>query len=549
MTGGQILIECLKVQGVRCIFGQPGTQNIAIYDALLRHGGGNINHYLVRHEYAATLMADGFARSTGQVGVALTVPGPGASNASTGLLEAYTDCVPVLLITGQGHSQYKDRDQSKMFHGLDQMRFFEPVTKFCGTAQTVSDIPNLVKNAFLAMRTGRPGPTMLEFPMDVILGESHVKIPNQVQRPAIKPAKTDLVRAAVQHIEAAKRPLILAGAAVLHAEARMALQALAEKRQIPVAVTRCGKGVLDENHSLALQHVGGFLGRQAIKQSDCTIAVGCRFTSLDTGNWNLELPTPLIQIDEDSSEIGREYDCQLGLCGDLSTTLQALTEQLSTRPDTTQNLWSEALADSRQKFSAQPPLPILPDLKSVLPSDAIVAIDVHAMGYATFSEWAVNNPRNFLYPCIGVTLGYAFPAALGAKIANPDKTVVCFTGDGGFMMGSAELATAVMYGINVVTIIINDGALSAIKGSQRKGCEGRTIDTDLQNPDFVQFAQSFGAYAVRIDKLEDFKVALEGALNVDRPTVIEVFLQDQQEELIQIIGWLNDQPLRESTFP
>jgi len=547
MTGGEILIECLKAQGVRCIFGQPGTQNIAIYDALLRYGEGTVEHYLVRHEYSATIMADGFARSTGEVGVALTVPGPGASNASTGLLEAYTDCIPVLLMTGQGHTQHSHRDQSKMFHGLDQMRFFEPLTKFCGSAKTVSDIPGLIEGAFYAMRSGRPGPTMLEFPMDVILGEDKVKIPDKIRRPIDTRTDETAIQRAVQQISSAKRPLILAGSAVLHAGARPDLQKLAEKLQAPVVVTRCGKGVLDENHPLALQHISGLLGQQAIQHTDCTIAVGCRFTSLDTGHWNLDLPS-LIQIDEDLSEIGREYECQLGLCGGLSPTLQALTDQLPAVEDTSDGGWHQILADSRQQLNDQPPLPILPDLQSVLPADTILSVDVHAIGYGTFSEWTVSHPRNFLYPCIGVTLGYAFPAALGAKIANPDKTVVCFTGDGGFMMGASELATAAMYGINVVTIVVNDGALSAIKGSQRRGCEGRTIDTDLQNPDFVQLAESFGVFVVRVDDLKDFKTALQTALDANQAAVIEIFLQDRQEELIKIIGWLNDQPLRQSSL-
>ena len=547
MTGGEILIECLKAQGVRCIFGQPGTQNIAIYDALLRYGEGAIEHYLVRHEYSATIMADGFARSTGEVGVALTVPGPGASNASTGLLEAYTDCIPVLLMTGQGHTQHSHRDQGKMFHGLDQMRFFEPLTKFCGSAKTVRGIPDLIESAFYAMRTGRPGPTMLEFPMDVILGEDKVKLPAKIRRPIDKRTDETAIQRAVQQISSAKRPLILAGSAVLHAGARPALQKLAEKLQAPVVVTRCGKGVLDENHPLALQHINGFLGQQAIQHTDCTIAIGCRFTSLDTGHWNLDLPS-LIQIDEDPSEIGREYECSLGLCGGLTPTLQALTDQLPAVEDASDGGWHQILADSRQQFTGQSPLPILPDLQSVLPPDAILSVDVHAIGYSTFSEWAVSHPRNFLYPCIGVTLGYAFPAALGAKVANPDKTVVCFTGDGGFMMGASELATAAMYGINVVTIVVNDGALSAIKGSQRRGCEGRTIDTDLQNPDFVQLAQSFGVFAVRVDDLKNFKSALTEALSTNQPAVIEIFLQDRQEELIKIIGWLSDQPLRQSSL-
>ncbi len=181
MNGGDILIECLKAQGVTTIFGMPGTQNIHIYDSLLRRGSGSINHFLVRHEYSATLMADGFARATGEVGVAITVPGPGASNASTGILEAYTDCIPVLLITGQSHSDTYSRHPSKMFHGLDQMRFFEPITKYCAIAHTASEIPIVVENAFKAMRNGRPGPTVLEFPMDVTSGNAQVKIPQPVE--------------------------------------------------------------------------------------------------------------------------------------------------------------------------------------------------------------------------------------------------------------------------------------------------------------------------------------------------------------------------------
>ena len=200
-------------------------------------------------------------------------------------------------------------------------------------------------------------------------------------------------------------------------------------------------------------------------------------------------------------------------------------------------------ADSRE-IAAQPPLPLLPEIRAVLPDDGILSVDVHGIGYASFAEYPVLDPRTFLYPNIGVALGYAFPAALGAKVAHPEKPVVCFSGDGGFMMGSPELATAMMYGINVVTIVVNDGALTAIKGSQQKGCNGRTIDTDLSNPDFIQFAKSFGAYAVRVDEIADFKGVLQDALAADRPALIEVSMQDRQEEVIGMIGWLQSDPLR-----
>lgn len=540
MTGGDILIECLKTQGVSTIFGMPGTQNIHIYDSLLRQGTGAINHYLVRHEYSATLMADGYARATGEVGVAITVPGPGASNASTGILEAYTDCIPVLLITGQSHTDFYSRDQSKMFHGLDQMRFFEPITKYCAIAQTLNEIPRVVENAFKAMRNGRPGPVVLEFPMDVTNAEGEVCIPRRVEREDSPSPDDSTLNNVIEKISDAKRPLILAGAAVVHTHTRNELKLFAEKINAPVIVTRCAKGVLSENHPLALQACYGYLGQEVLKHADCLIGIGPRFTSIDTRSWTLKPPKPFIQIDEDENEIGREYPCDIGLVGDLKLTLQALIEDVTTK----QNEWEGILPQLRAKFNKQPPLPIINDLQKVLPHDTIYSVDVHSLGYATFTEFPIYDPRNFLHPNIGVALGYAYPAAIGAKAAYPERPVVCFCGDGGFLMGAMEMATAMKYGLNVIAIVINDDALSAIKGSQRQAFDGRIIDTELQNPDFVKFAKSFGAYARRVEKLQDFQPILRDAITAEKPALIEVMMHEYQDEIIESIGWLNEYALR-----
>jgi acetolactate synthase-1/2/3 large subunit len=542
MRGGDILIECLKAQGVRCIFGMPGTQNIHIYDSLLRCGPGVIDHYLVRHEYAATQMADGYARSSGEVGVALTVPGPGASNASTGILEAFTDCVPVLLITGQSDSKYYTKDPSKMFHGLDQMSFFRSITKYCAIVRAVEQIPTVVQEAFRAMKTGRPGPVMLEFPADVITGASDVTIPPRVRRPAGLPPNAADVRSMAETLNRSQMPILFVGSAVIHSDAYDALRQVAEKLNAPVVVTRCAKGALREDHPLALRDSNGFLARQAMELADCTLAIGTRFTSLDTRNWTLKLPRPLLQIDEDASEIGREYPCDRSVVGDLRMTLQALCEEV----DEGKGIWKPSLDRLRERFAMQPRVPLLPEIREVLTADGILSVDVHAIGYASFAEFPVGRPGTFLYPCIGVALGYAFPAALGAKIAHPNKPVVCLSGDGGFMMGASEMATAMMYGINVVTVVVNDAALSSVKGSQQKYCEGRIIDTDLVNPDLVQFARSFGAYAVRVEDLSNFKSILQDALAADRPALIEVPMHDRQEELIGSIGWLHSEPLRKA---
>ena len=544
MNGSDILIECLKAQGVTTIFGMPGTQNIHIYDSLLRRGTGSINHFLVRHEYSATLMADGFARATGEVGVAITVPGPGASNASTGILEAYTDCIPVLLITGQSHSDTYSRHPSKMFHGLDQMQFFEPITKYCAIAHTVSEIPIVVENAFKAMRNGRPGPTVLEFPMDVTSGSAEVRIPKRVKRDDLPPPDDVDISAAIEKIRNAKYPLIFAGSAVVHTKARTELRLLAEKLNAPVIVSRCAKGVLSEDHPLALQICYGYLGKEVLNHADCLIAIGARFTSIDTRNWTMQIPKTFIQIDEDENEIGREYPCDIGVVGGLKLTLQALIEDISVDD----NDWNNVLPKLKAKRDSQPPLPIIHELQEVLPRNTIYSIDVHSLGYASFAEFPIYDPRTFLHPNIGVALGYSYPAAIGAKAAFPDRPVVCFSGDGGFMMGAMEMATAMKYGLNVVAIVVNDNALTAIKGSQIMSFEERTIDTDLHNPNFIEFAKSYGADAWRVEKLDEFKPILSKALTTEKPTLIEVMMHEYQDELIDSIGWLHSEQLRKTTF-
>jgi acetolactate synthase-1/2/3 large subunit len=540
IKGADLLIECLKVQGVRCVFGMPGVQNLQIYDAIFRRGAGAIDHYLVRHEYAATLMAYGFAHTTGDVGVALTVPGPGATNAATGLLEAFTDCEPVLLITGQSHSKFYAKDAAKMFHGLDQMAMFRPITKYCAIARSTDEIPTVVEKAFRALRSGRPGPVVLEFPDDVLTGSTSAGSRPMVERQPGAAPDPDAIRDLSEALADAKMPMIVAGSAVIHAGALEELRLLAEKLNAPVAVTRCAKGAFREDNPLALTHCCRFVADEAMKVADCTLAVGIRFASLDTRNYTLELPRPLLQIDEDPREIGLEYPCEGSVVGDLKASLQALIENV----EPGQNNWKQLVKGFRERFDAQPPIPLLSEIREVLPEDGILSVDAHAIGYATHDEFPVVAPSNYLFPNITVALGYAFPAALGAKVAHPDRAVVCFTGDGGFMMGSPELSTAMKYGMNVVTIIVNDRALSGIKGSQQKFFEGRIIDADLHNPDFVKFAKSFGAYGRRVDDLSEFKSVFEEALSLDRPSLIEVPMVDRQQELIDGIEWLRPGLLR-----
>lgn len=534
MTGGDGLIESLKVEGVRAIFGMPGTQNIQIYDSLSRKGEG-IKHFLVRNEQAATAMADGYARATGEEGVALVVPGPGAANGAAGMEEAMCDTSPVLLITGQLNlDQLIKRHPSKLIHGLDLQRVFAPICKYCGMAKTLAEVPQVVQAAFSAMRNGRPGPTLLSFPRDVMTAEGEVVLPMAVVRERQRPDPQDIQRAA-EVLRKARRPLILAGAAVSAGNACGELRNLAEQLGVPVIVTRLGKGVIPEDHPLALSDLTGSLGGMAMARSDALLSVGVRFTSVDSLSWSLRIPHPHVQLDMDPEEIGREYPADAAVVGDLKLTLQALSNEMEHHKS---EEWQKALREIKKESAAEPKSPVLTAIREVLDRKGILAVDVHCIGYRAFAEFPCYDPHTFLCPSIGGALGWAFPAALGAKAAFPERQVVCFTGDGGFLYNATELATAMKYGLNVVTVVVNDQALTTIQAAQLAMCEGRLIDTDLYNPDFVRFAESFGALGMRVEKLTEFKAALETALRQERPVVIELPMSDKRDELIRgIPSW------------
>jgi len=544
MTGGGILIESLKAQDIKAIFGMPGNQNVHIYDALHKRGEG-IKHLLVRHEQSATFMADGYARVTGEVGVALTVPGPGASNASTGIGEAYTDCVPVLLITGQSDRAFAGKDSSKLFHGLNQMEFFKPITKWCGRADSADEIPQVIETAFTMLKTERPGPVVIEIPNDVVTEETETSIPEKVDIPRRK-GKPERIEKALEILQSAKAPIILAGGGVISSDASDELAVLAKLLHVPVITTRLGKGVIPEDNPLALSNIHGLAAKSALSQADATLAIGCRFTQIDTRGWALQIPQPLIQIDANESELGKEYRIAAGIAGDVKTVLGQLLEEFThhgSKENLTKNSWEPILKEIRNEIRRQPKLPVLSELREILDRDAIVAVDVTSLGYRAFAEFDAYAPRSFLYPCIYVALGYAYPAALGAKLACPQKQVVSFSGDGGFMMGSFELATAVKYGLNVVAIAVNDNCLTAIRGQQGKACEGRYIDVDLFNPDFVKFAESFGAVGFRIENMKDFPSIVLEALSAKHPAVIEIPMAEEKDRLISWIPWLYRTPI------
>jgi acetolactate synthase-1/2/3 large subunit len=533
MTGAQILIDCLKEQGVDCIVGMPGNQNIHLYDALLQTDG--IDHFLIRNEQGATLMANGYARASGRVGVALTVPGPGAANASTGIVDAHTDCVPVLLITGGTEVAFNGRARSKCFHGLDQSAFFSPITRFFARPESLEEIPGAVTGAFEALRALRPGPAVLELPTDIAAMNGEVEIPPRVEH---QTAATDgNLSLAVETLCKMSRPVILAGGNVLAAGASQDLIRLAETMDAPVVLTRLGKSAFPDSHPLSAGHCRGKLGRTIMTEADGVLAIGCRFTQIDTSGWTTPLPALRVQLDPEAGEIGREYEVDAGVTGHLKNTIPDLVEALST--EEIRSTWEDVLPTARTVIhSARPPLPVLSAMREVLDQDAIISVDVTSIGYRSFDEFPVDEPRTFMYPCHSVTLGFALPAALGAKLACPGAQVAAFCGDGGFQMTAYELATAAEHNIGVICVVINDGSLSAIRGSQAKTFDGRTIDTDMQTPNLADLARSMGARAIRVDDPDRFPTVFSDVVGLEGPTVIEVMMQEQRDHLISRVPWL-----------
>lgn len=517
MTGAEILVKCLEKQGVKVIFGMPGSITREIYAALYERRN-TIRHISVRHEGGASLMAEGYARVTGEVGVCLTIPGPGATNAYTGLLEAYTACTPVLLITAQNASIYAKRQPSKMVHGLDQISAFRPVTKHIERVETVEKIPEAVHTIFGVLRSGRPKPALLEITRDALAEKADLEIPakNEGVRPM---AESRQIKEALELLTDSLRPFILAGRGIYHSNASDELLEFAKLIQAPVATTAMGKGVISEKETLSLGYVGTNVARSAMEESDLIVAIGARFVQVDTDSWSLRISQPLIDIEADGDDISKEYNADIDIVADPKSVLQELINGI-TRHKLRQG-WGVRLDHFRKAVESRKKPKYLSALRRAMAQEAILSVDVHTCGYDALSHFEVYNASSFLHSPISNTLGYALPAAIGAKVAFPNRQVVAFCGDGGFMLNSPELATAMKYNLNVVAIVMNSNSFATIKDVHLRHF-GRTLGVDLCNPDFIKFADSFGSFGFRVKDNEEFEPTVKKALTLDKPTVVEV---------------------------
>lgn len=513
-TGADILIQCLYEQGVRDIFGMPGSHSTSLYDAIVRHD--KINTILIRNEQAGAFAADGYARVTGRPGVICTTAGPGATNALTGIAEGWADSMPLLLLAGQvNHDRL--HVECGNYHEIDLESIFRPCTRYAATLHSNEQIPRMVQDAFQAMTSGRPRPAALMLPQDLMAAPAvYVSPPPPLPVPFL-PVPTTLP-SAVDLLTRAKKPILLAGGGAVWSGAGLELRALAQRLDCPVVTTLNGKGILDERDPLSLGHARSAKGKVAMPEADVMLAVGCRFTEVFTGFRRLRIPEKLIQIDIEPGPIGMNYPVAVPLVGDAKMLLGAILRAL---PEKSASDWKDVWPSARAAVTPKPEW-LIETLRAELPENGIVFTDASEMGYRMHKDYQAYFPRTFFYPSNYIALGWGFPAALGAAVALPDRPVVACPGDGGFTMCLQELATAARYRLHLIVVIHNDSAYGAIRNIQRIKHEARYRDTDLNNPDFVKLADAFGIPAARTPDSAAFRQAFRDALNRLGPTLIEV---------------------------
>jgi acetolactate synthase-1/2/3 large subunit len=539
LTGAQILLECLRQEGVSHIFGYPGGAVLPIYDAIF--DCHDIKHILVRHEQGAAHMADGFARSTGKVGVCLATSGPGATNLVTGIATAYMDSIPMVAITGQVRTSAIGKDA---FQEADITGITMPITKHNYLVKRIEDLAPAIAEAFYIARTGRPGPTLVDIPLDIskMLFEFNAETdyPKQVNIPSYKPAGPNgripelQIRKAAQLIAESERPVLYVGGGAIASDAQAEVTALAEKLNILTTTTLLGKGAIDETHPLSMGMLGMHgtaYANHAVNNSDLLIAVGARFDDRVTGNVDkFATGAKIIHIDIDPAEIGKVVVPDVPIVGDVKAILTELLKHVQPRPATA---WNDTILEWKRRFPLVYPNDgnlyaeyAIELVNELFDNDAIMTTDVgqHQMWAAQYFK--CRRPRQWVTSGGLGTMGFGLPAAIGAAFANPDKRVICLSGDGSFQMCTQELMTAKVYGQAVITIIINNKSLGMVRQWQEMFYEERYSQVDLQaSPDFVKLVEAYGGVGFRATTKEELRDVLEKAKAVtDKPVVIDCLI-------------------------
>ncbi|MCX8191294.1 MAG: biosynthetic-type acetolactate synthase large subunit [Nitrososphaerales archaeon] len=540
MSGAKALIKALKREKVEVIFGLPGGAIMRVYDELY---DADIRHILVRHEQSAAHMADGYARVSRRAGVCMTTSGPGATNLVTGLATAYMDSSPIVAITGQVPTSMIGKDA---FQETDIIGISTPITKYNMQPRDPSEIPLAVKKAFYIATTGRPGPVLIDLPKDVQDKTADMVFPDSVKirgyNPDVQPDPSAIAKAA-DLLLSAERPMIMSGGGVIIANAFQELQAVAEFLQAPVVTTFKGKGSFPENHPLSLGPVGMHGHPEAnklITEADVLLAVASRFSDRSVGRFDDFIATgiKIIHADIDPSEIEKNLPVHIPIIGDVKVILTELLKVLikkAIKKDRTK--WLERVEEVKQQFrNRQDPgnkemtaPKILKKLRELLPIDTIVTTEVGQNQMWASLHFDVIKPGTFFSSTGLGTMGFGFPAAIGAKVACPNVPVVDIAGDGSFGMTANSLATSVLEKIPVIVVILNNNVLGMVAQWQRMFYNRRMIAIDLHNvPDMVKLAEAYGAQGIRVQSMDEFSKAVRLALKSDVTTVIDVPISPEE---------------------
>ena len=558
MIGAKALMKALEKEGVKEVFGLPGGANLPMYDELYK---SNIRHILARHEQSAAHMADGFGRVSRKAGVCFATSGPGATNILTGLATAHADSAPMVAITGQVPVAMIGRDA---FQESDIIGMSHPCVKYAFQPRTPEEIPEVVKKGFYIAESGRPGPVLLDIPKDVQQNEAEMTFPDTIKMRGYHPwTDPDIVNVerAIEMLLSADKPIILAGGGTIISSAFAELQAIAEMLMIPVVTTFKGKGAFPENHALSLGPIGMHGHAEANKlmtQADCVLAIGTRFSDRSVGTFEeFEKRLKIIHMDVDPAEIGKNQTTQVAVVGDVKASLRIMIKMLQQKAikksddnkwlkhvNETKTYWRENLKIHPGEMGAAK---ILRKLREVLPHKAICTTEVgqHQMWASLFFD--VIQPGTFFSSTGLGTMGWGFPASIGAKAAKPDVPVVDIAGDGSFNMTENSLATSVLENLPVIVFLVNNYSLGMVAQWQRTFYDRRMIGVDQKDcPDYIKIAESYGAQGIRAQSLDELEKAIKVGLKSDVATVIDIPI-DPEEDVLPFVA--PGTPLKDMILP
>ncbi len=542
MTGAEAVIEALKREYVPVVFGIPGGANLPIYDELYDSG---IRSILSRHEQSAAHMADGYARASGRVGVCMATSGPGATNLVTGIATAFMDSSPIVAITGQVPRAMIGKDA---FQEIDIVGIATPITKYTFQPMKAEDIPSDIKKAFYIASTGRPGPVLVDIPKDVQQEKAEMEFPEKVTirgyKPVVNPHPLQ-VEKAVDLLLSAERPVLLGGGGVNLSNAHEPFRKIAELLMAPVATTLIGKGAFPENHPLSLGPIGMHGTAEAnriVLEADCLLAVGVRFSDRSTGRFDEFCShAKIIHIDIDPSEIGKNKKVHLPIVGDAKVTLEQIYERLRAKiaQQRADSPWIKRVQEVREEVQKNAKLDstnnflsvqVIKKIRELLPPEGILTTEVGKHQMFAEIHYKVIKPRTWITSTGLGTMGFGFPASIGAKVAKPDVPVVDLAGDGSFCMTENSLAVCVEEGIPVVVVILDNRSLGMVEQWQRLFYNRRYSSSRFGNtPDFVKLAEAYGAVGIRATTLQEFEKAFKQALVSEVVTVIDVPVSPEED--------------------